>query len=351
MLQKTIYRRSHGGDIYRNKVQYDFSINLNPLGMPDGVQEALKNSIPQWSCYPDPDCEKLRQLLSAKHSCSPEEIICGNGAAELLYQIVRIVHPKKAVVPIPAFSEYAHALHYVGTRVVSVCGNVDQDMNADGEKLLSAIQDDVQMVLICNPNNPNGLLYPDELVTQVCEICQKKGIWLLIDECFLELSSEQEKWYGGHAWDDHVIRLRAFTKTYAMAGLRLGYALTRNQDILEQIRHSCQPWSVSVPAQIAGIAALKEEEYLMRSREMIRKERRWMTEQLNALGIKVYPSDSNFLLFYVQKEDLMEQLLKEGILIRDCSNYEGLGTGYYRVCVRKREENEFFLNQLILHMN
>jgi histidinol-phosphate/aromatic aminotransferase/cobyric acid decarboxylase-like protein len=143
-----------------------------------------------------------------------------------------------------------------------------------------------------------------------------------------------------------VIRIHAFTKTYAMAGLRLGYMILDDPELYQKIHDGMQPWSVSVPAITAGLAALKEQGYLEDARTLIQTERMYLTNELRSLGYKVYPSDANYILFYTEQKKLYEELLKQKILIRDCSNYEGLGNGYYRVCVKNREANEILIRAL-----
>ena len=139
--------------------------------------------------------------------------------------------------------------------------------------------------------------------------------------------------------------LRAFTKTYAMAALRLGYCLSADRALLAAMSRTAQPWNVSGPAQAAGVAALASGDYLERSRKLIREERAFLAEELEKLGFAPCPSQANYLLFY-SPEDLFTPLLERGILIRDCSNYHGLGPGWYRAAVRTREENLRFLEAL-----
>jgi threonine-phosphate decarboxylase len=334
----------HGGDIYRNQIKQDFSINVNPLGMPEPVVETLRDNISSWSAYPDPDCENLRKSLSEKLRCPMEKIVCGNGAADLIYHLVRVLAPQKALIPAPAFSEYARALKTVPCEIVYYYMKPEKDFALDVSDFVSKITPDIDLVFLCNPNNPNGLLISEEDVYRIAETCRSHQAVLVVDECFMELTGvgRADAWKQDAAW----ITLRAFTKTYAMAGLRLGYMIVDNAAIRKRLIADMQPWSVSLPAQIAGAAALKAEDYLERSRSLIRQERSYMMEQLAGLGCKVFPSDANFIFFYVDQIDLYEKLLEKGILIRDCSNYEGLKKGYYRICVKTREENDILIRTI-----
>lgn len=139
--------------------------------------------------------------------------------------------------------------------------------------------------------------------------------------------------------------LKAFTKLYAMPGLRLGYVLCGDEALAGCIRSCGQCWAVSVPAQVAGIAALKETEYVKETLKIISKEREYLFKALSVLGMKVYPSEANFLLFRCDKP-LDRLLLKEGIAIRSCENYEGLEYGFFRIAVRSHNENEILIRAI-----
>jgi threonine-phosphate decarboxylase len=353
--------KDHGGDIYRNPIQYDFSINLNPLGMPQAVMDVLRDSIPSWSVYPDPECEALRKALARKHACQVDQIICGNGAADLIHQLVHALRPGKSLIPVPSFSEYERALRSVECDICFYHLKEKENFRLDPADFISRITPDTDIVFVCNPNNPNGLLMPDENICQIAEACRKNHTVLVLDECFLELavpdanaengansnlSLTETGWKNQKTAFEGVIRIHAFTKTYAMAGLRLGYMILDDPGLYRKIHDGMQPWAVSVPAMTAGLEALKAQSYLEDARTLTRTERMYLTNELRSLGYKVYPSDANYILFYTEQKKLYEELLKQKILIRDCSNYEGLGNGYYRVCVKNREANEVLIRAL-----
>jgi threonine-phosphate decarboxylase len=236
-----------------------------------------------------------------------------------------------------------------------------ENFRLDPSDFIRYITPDTDIVFLCNPNNPNGLLMPDENIRQIAEACRKNHTVLVLDECFMELAIPES---GGHneenrnlsftetGWKNQktkfegVIRIHAFTKTYAMAGLRLGYMILDDPELYQKIHDGMQPWSVSVPAMTAGLEALKAQRYLEDAHTLIRTERMYLTNELRSLGYKVYPSDANYILFYTEQKNLYEELLKQKLLIRDCSNYEGLGNGYYRVCVKNRESNEVLIRAL-----
>ena len=331
----------HGGNIFINDAEYDFSANLNPLGMPVSVKKAVLDNWDLWERYPDPDCTELRKNISEYEAVPAENIVCGNGAADLIYRLVQAIHPQKAVIPVPTFSEYKKALTEYGSTVNEYPMNYDY--LALNEDFLDKLAENVDMVFICHPNNPTGMCISAELLGKLAERCLKNKIYLVCDESFLGFV---ENGFSIKSFlNDYVIVLKAFTKMYAMPGLRLGYALFGSSELAAKVHKTGQFWSVSAPAQIAGIAALKESGYQEKTRELITREREYLQEQLSEMHLMYYPSQANFILFRAEK-GLETALLKEKILIRCCGNYTGLDQSYYRIAIRTHEENEILVSAL-----
>lgn len=328
-------KNEHGGDVFEREIVYDFSANLNPLGMPERVKNALQKSISEWEKYPDPFCRSLVKKLSECENFPPENIVCGNGAADLIFRIVQAVKPPKAVVCAPSFSEYSKALTQSGSEI-SVYYLSEKNGFALDENILEMLDESVQMLILCTPNNPTGRTVDGELLRRICERCKANDIVFLCDECFIDFTENAA--HAEQFLNPNVVVLKAFTKIFAMAGLRLGYALFGDEKLAESVRKSGQFWSVSAPAQTAGAAALDEKYYLEKTLELIKNERDFLTENLRNFGFKVYPSEANFILFYTELP-LDEMLLKEKILIRNCANFDGLEQGYFRTAVRTHEEN------------
>ena len=333
--------RNHGGDCYRNKIEYDFSININPFGMPRASMEAACQGIRLSGRYPDERGEALRKALARKEGVSEENILLGNGAAELIYALCHSLRPKKALAPAPCFMEYESATLAAGGKMTYYPLAEENGFNLD-EGFLSAITEETEVVFLCNPGNPTGRLTEQQLLSEIALKCEKMGIWLCVDECFLPfLRAEKELTMLGKLQQlSHLVVLRAFTKVYGMPGLRLGYACLSSGELLDKMKASMQPWNTSVPAQMAGIAALQEDEsYLEKTRRLIDEEKKYLVNELSeGLAEKVIPSEANFILFK-SRVDLQECLLKEKILIRDCSNFENLMEGYFRIGIRTHEEN------------
>lgn len=335
-------KSEHGGDVFEREIVYDFSANLNPLGMPESVKNALRKSISEWEKYPDPFCRSLVKKLSEREIFPPENIVCGNGAADLIFRIVQVVKPKKSVVCAPSFSEYSKALTQNGSEISAYFLSEKNGFALD-EKILEMLDESVQMLILCTPNNPTGQTIDGELLLRICERCKANDIVFLCDECFIDFTENAA--HAEQFINLNVVVLKAFTKIYAMAGLRLGYALFGDDVLAEKVRKNGQFWSVSAPAQTAGEAALDEKNYLEKTLELVKKEREFLTENLRNFGFKVYPSEANFILFYT-KLPLDEMLLSEKILIRNCANFDGLEQGYFRAAVRSHEENSALVSAI-----
>ncbi|MBQ7433688.1 MAG: threonine-phosphate decarboxylase [Lachnospiraceae bacterium] len=335
----------HGGDIYSQPVQVDFSANVSPLGMPDGVKQALMESLDAWSAYPDPRCRELAHAIAKKEQVPTDWVVCGNGAADLIYRLVHVIKPKRALLAVPCFSEYEKALEEVGAEVCHYIRRKENEFALEADFLTRIEQEqDLQMIFLCQPNNPTGDVIQPKLLGQILAVCEQRQIVLVLDECFLEFLPEYES-YHGKPEAAGVVILKAFTKLYAMAGLRLGYTLCSDVTLNARLWQYGPCWNVSVPAQIAGVAALRETAYVDRVRRLVAKERDFLKQELQKIGFTVYPSGANFLLFY-SATPLKDRLLEKGIAIRDCANYRGLEEGYYRVAVRTRAENQMLIRAL-----
>lgn len=326
----------HGGDLGKFPgVTLDFSVNLNPLGMPPGVRRAVTEGVETYAAYPDPACRALRRKLAENHGLSEAQILCGNGASELIYAICAAVRGQRTGVLAPTFSEYRHAAQVFGGQVWE--HRLDP---ADGfaltEKLLTDLTPETRLLFLCTPNNPTGMLIAPPLLEEIARICGKNGTILVVDECFLPFT-EGNSLLPRLEDFPHLLVLRAFTKTYAMAGLRLG-TLYGDPKRLEHIAQFCPPWHVSAVAQAAGLAALAETGWLEKTRAIVARERDFLTGALGGLGLTVFPGQGNFLLLQSTKP-LWGPLREKGILTRACDNFTGLDETYLRVGVKPREDN------------
>ena len=342
MMNET--RLTHGGDWAGYETEYgtrplDFSSNVSPLGLPEGVRRAVELSLGDSALYPDPLCRALRQALGEHLGIPPGHILCGNGAADLIYRLAFALKAGRALITAPAFSEYGAALAAAGTEITEYPLREENDFIPQ-EDILSFITPGIDAVFLCEPSNPAGVLAGRELLLKVLDKCREAGAVLALDECFSDFLDEPEEhtllpWLEGGS----LVIFRAFTKFYAMAGLRCGWCMSADEALLEKMRLAGAPWNVSTPAQAAGIAALKEKEYGERLRALNKREREFLHAELLKLGLRVIPGQADFFLFKSEDEALDEKLRSRGILIRSCENYSGLGRGWYRAAVKERGDN------------
>lgn len=331
----------HGGDIYSAEYAYDFSTSISPIGVPEGVRAAYAEAAATLDLYPDVRCRKLKKAISQASSVPEDWIVCSAGAAEVIYAIAYAVSPHSALLLAPSFSEYETALRMSGCRDIRYYTCREENGFLIGEDILDCITEDLDIFYLCNPNNPTGVLVPFELMLEIVEACRKKGVLLVLDECYVGLlrHPKQVSMVRRLEGSDSLIIVNAFTKTYALPGLRLGYALSSNRHLIEKVRSCMQPWNVSETAQLCGIAALKEDDYIRRARNAVVEEMSFLKSSFDRMGITWYGSSVNFM-FFRGPADLFDRCAARGILIRDCSNYRGLGPGFFRVACRSRRENE-----------
>ena len=341
----------HGGDWagYRARFGHDaldFSANVSPLGLPQGVADAIVAALPTADRYPDPLCRELRTALSRAEQLPEPWILCGNGAADLIYRLGWALKPRRALLPAPTFAEYAAALESVGCEVKRKNLHEADDF-AVTEAFVQAVNQSIDLVFLCQPNNPTGQITPPELVQRLVRRCADCGAVLVVDECFLDFLQQRDALTAKPLLQTapNLVILKAFTKLYAMAGVRLGYALCANTALLAKMQAAGQPWGVSSLAQAAGAAALRETAYADAVRALIADQRPKLAAGLRALGLQVIEGSANYLLFRAP-ETLGAALQQRGVCLRSCGNYPGLSAGWYRTAVRTAPENEQLLQTM-----
>lgn len=322
----------HGGDIYRNHVTMDFSVNINPLGIPTGVQEALHRSVAMCESYPDITAQKLREEMAKMLNVPEEYFIFGNGASEIFMAIVHAVCPKKTVIPVPSFYGYEYAANAANGEII---------FTEDWED----IDEDADVVFLANPNNPTGVLRDKKEIWKLLEACKASHTLVVLDECFIEFCDPSDSMLSELEQYPNLILVRAFTKIFAIPGVRLGYLMCSNQELNAQIRRHLPEWNLSAFAEMAGVACTKEQDFVRQTRKVVEQERAYLTTALQNFGFHVQEGRGNFILFYTENP-MYELLLARGILIRDCSNFRGLRKGYYRIAVKNRQENERLLKEI-----
>ena len=338
---------THGGDIYRNKIRLDFSVNTNPLGCPGEVRDALREAMERIGVYPDLMQTRVREALAKLHGLEPEEVLPGNGASELILAVVRSVRPKRVLLTAPTFYGYERAAAGDAGCEIRWHQLREEDGFQLKEEFLSDLTPDTDLCFLCNPNNPTGVEIEEGLLGRIIDRCEEQGIALVVDECFFELAAKASSVLPRIRDCRGLYVLKAFTKLLAVPGVRLGYLLSTKENIRGP-EGMLPEWNLSVFAEaaaISGCRVLQDGSYAERTRQLIEEERRFLTGELERLSIRVIPGCANYLFLHSEK-DLYRRLLERGILIRDCEGFHGLAKGYYRLAVRTHAENETLIRTL-----
>jgi histidinol-phosphate aminotransferase len=343
----------HGGEIWKYCPQHgnilDFSSNTNPLGPPSKAIEAVKRNLWKIPFYPDSDSISLREAISNYiGNIGTENIIVGNGSTEVIYLFceVFIRSGDEAIIPIPTFGEYENAVKKAGG--IPKYLKLDSSFRIEPEKLLREVRPKTKAIFLCNPNNPTGSLISNDELSKIIENVEAI---VFVDEDFIEFVDEEVSLNSRIKTYKNLFVLRSFTKFFGLTGLRVGYGVS-NEEIIKLLFRGKLPWNVNCLAQVAAIAALQDAEYMEKTRRLIREERKFLLENLSKIrGLKVFPSHANFILIDVRETgftsiQLKDEMLKRGILIRDCSSFKGLDEYYIRIAVRTRYENERLLTAL-----
>src|SRR5690242_8601892 len=334
----------HGG-FYSSGLQYDpkfidFSSNVNPLGFPSSITKIINKNRSLFSVYPDPDSSKLRDDLQKYTGIKKNQIIVGNGATEIIYNFCKVFLHKDSdiLIPVPTFGEYEAASRLSGSKITFF-----KTMNLN--KNISEFQDLVtktKCIFVCNPNNPTGMLLYKNNILKILESAYNKSVLMFLDECFIELVPDSNESLVQYLEEfDNLFILRSLTKSFGLAGLRIGYGLG-NKKVIDVLQRIKVPWNVNGLAQMAASEALSNVSHLNKTRKLIKKELKFLKDSISKInGFVCYDSSTNFILIKsrINSKKIQEKLIAKKILIRDCSNFRGLDNKFIRVAVRTHKEN------------
>jgi len=347
-----IEKHGHGGDIWTAAESFggkpdqflDFSANINPLGPPKALIPLLTEALPEITRYPDPVCRRLRQKLGSTYSLPEEFFLIGNGAAECIQLAVSALQPKRVGLLYPCFSEYEAAAKKAGCDIVPFFTCKSDQFLPQTEHLLAFLPQ-IDFLFIGHPNNPTGNHLRLEDLRAVAEACREAGVTLGVDEAFLDFlpHGEEESLLPEIERFPNLILFRSMTKMFAIPGLRLGFVIAHPK-LVARMASLQIPWSVNHLAQKAGEWLVDEKEFVLATQSFVQQEREILIQHLQGIpGLTIFPSRTNYLLLHTAGcpvEDLQRELAQQGILIRNCTMYPGLGEGYFRIAVRSRQENE-----------
>ena len=353
----------HGSDletieqIYKIKKEniVSFAANINPLGISPKLKETLSEQINSIMSYPEREYTSLRRKISSYTNADIEDIIVGNGSTELISLFIQIKHPKCALIVGPTYSEYEREVSLGGGSSLYYRLEEENDFRIDIKSLDNELQSDVNLLVICNPNNPTSSAITRSDMRIILDICKKKGVFVMVDETYVEFSEDIQKitCIPLTRYYNNIVILRGISKFFSAPGLRLGYAICGNGDLLKEMNQRKNPWTINSLAAIAGEIMFSDEEYISKTRLLISKERDRVCRILSDCpNIKVFSPVANFVLIKILKDgvtsmDLFEAAIKKGYLIRDCSTFPFLDNKYIRFCFMNPQQNDALLDILL----
>ena len=347
----------HGGDIqtYIDRHGFaplDLSANINPFGIPDAVRAAMHRAVDNCTQYPDPFCRAARQAIGAREGVNPDFLYCGNGAADVLDRLAAVLKPRKVLLTAPTFAEYERTLSGAEIRVHNLR---ETDGFALTERILDEISPDLDAVYLCNPNNPTSSCITQKDMRRILDACKECDIYVMVDETYVEFATNMAEIDSVPLTNyyNNIVILRGTSKFFAAPGLRLGYAITGNRDLIREINTRKNPWTINSLAVVAGETMFTDTDYIHATKELITAERNRMFQALkNSLDFKVYNPSGNFILARILRDDLTSQdlfdrAIRQKMMIRDCSTFPFLDNKYIRFCIMNPEDNDRLLKCLL----
>lgn len=346
----------HGGNIYKylrngKKEILDYSSNINPLGVPQKFIELAKNNFDILTNYPDPYYIELREKIAEYNNLNIDNIIVGNGATEILFLYMKALNPKKVLLVAPCFAEYERALKSISAQVEYFKLKESENFYPNIENLEIEIENkNYDLVLLCNPNNPTGQFIKLKDIKKIIKTCENGNTKIFIDEAFIEFIEDWKEKTVSLLKNKNIFIMRAFTKFFAIPGLRLGYGIGFDEDILKKMWEEKEPWTVNTFANLAGLIMLDDKDYIERSEKWILKEKKFMYKKLSEFkSIKAYKTECNFILiklFNINSTNLRDKMIEKNILIRDASNFKFLDDRFIRLAIKDRKSNLKVLKNL-----
>lgn len=345
----------HGGNAKeisrKNNIDYekiiDFSANINPLGISEKVKKSIIDNINVIEKYPDINYFELKNEISRFEKIRSEDIFLGNGAAEVLFNIIRAVNPKKTLIMAPTFSEYEEAVESIGKEVELYYLKEENEFKIQND-IMERLDKNIELIIICNPNNPTGVLTKSDFIIELVKRAKKNNTKVLVDESFLDFIKEEYSVVKYTDIYDNLIIMKSLTKFFALPGLRIGYGICSNAQLNKKIELNTPAWNINSMAEEAAKCALEDKIYIDETIIYIDNEREYLySELLKFNSIKVFKPCANFIFFKLKdKIDLFSEFLQYNILIRSCNNYNGIDDAYYRIAIRTHEDNVKLIKEL-----
>lgn len=352
----------HGSDLEIIAAKYGIDMNsivphasnVNPLGISPLAKQALINNIEAITAYPDPNYVTLKNAISAYTGANPDYFVLGNGTSELIRLVFKCFSPRKSMIVGPTYSEYQKAARQTGGEVNMYMLKEEEAFILNTQALAASLDSSYDVLVLCNPNNPTGKAIPVTDMERILNDCLDKRILVIVDETYVEFVDDIDAISAISLVDkyENLIVFRGISKFFASPGLRLGYAITRNSLFLDIAGNDKTPWSINALVSVASVM-FTDTHFINLSRSLIQTERNLIHSALSVRQtIKLYQADANFILIRLLKEgqtasEVFDYCIKRGIMIRDCTDYEGLGEKYIRFCFMKPEQNDKLINTLL----
>lgn len=348
----------HGGDLDEVSRLYhidkskiiNFGGNVNPLGLPSSVKKVIKENVDLCINYPDVSYLELRKSISSYIGVDYNNILIGNGSTELISGFIKYISPTKAVIVSPAYSEYLKEIKSVGGKAELFELKYDKDFVLDIDKFISILTPDIDMAVICNPNNPTGTYIKQNQIEYILKHCEKHHIKLMIDETYVEFAEEKISAMPLADKYKNLFVIRGTSKFFACPGLRLGYGVCSDKTTADYINSHKDLWSVNVFAELAGKVMFLDKKFITDTLSLIYSERHRIIQEFGKIkGIRLFPSQSNFFLCEITDDNitsdfLFNELIKKGILIRNCSDFPYLSNKFIRFCILSKKDNSLLID-------
>ena len=350
----------HGSDLEKIERLYgirkeeivSFSANVNPLGISELLRRELPSRLDVISSYPDRDYTHLREVIAGYCGTAAENIIAGNGSTELITLFIKAIGPCKAMIIAPTYSEYERELSLSGGTSIYFALKEEDGFRLDPDALIKSLDDQIGMLILCNPNNPTSTAVKRSDMKRILDKCRSLGIFVMIDETYIEFAEEYDEISCVPLTSeyDNLCLLRGVSKFFAAPGLRLGYAICGNGKMMKDLAAIKDPWTVSSVTETAGALMFTDADYIKATKDLIFSERRRVTEALRAIsGLKVYDPVANFVLCRITKENadagiLFDKAIRSRMMIRNCASFPFLDDRYFRICFMKPEDNDRLLD-------
>ncbi|MBR4719506.1 MAG: aminotransferase class I/II-fold pyridoxal phosphate-dependent enzyme [Lachnospiraceae bacterium] len=357
----------HGSDLEKIERLYgikreditSFSANVNPLGLSDKLRRTLAEHLDVITGYPDREYTALRKVIAGYCGSEYEHIIVGNGSTELISLFIQLKHPRKALIVGPTYSEYEREVSLGGGTSLYFPLKEKDDFVLNYDELTSQLNESIDLLIICNPNNPTSTSVSRKTMRHILDVCKQHDIFVMIDETYIEFADncDEVDSIPLTGYYNNIIILRGISKFFAAPGLRLGYAVTGNMELIKKINSRKDPWTINSLAETAGQLMFTDNDYINATRELIHSERNRVTEALRSIdGLKVYEPSANFVLSKIELEDmnadiLFDKCIREKMMIRNCCTFPFLDNKYFRICFMSPEMNDKLISVIRKTMN